>query len=63
MSAVLERIPKGDKWFVFALICGLLVIWLYTRAELIGTLLNLCVGGFLKRDPRPEAAEAVNWGE
>jgi len=50
MSTVLATIgkeTKKDKYLVFALCIALLVIWLFTKAELIGTLLTASVGGFL----------------
>ena len=43
----LKSVSKQQQWLLFALIVALLVIWLYTRAEMIETLLTMVVGGFL----------------
>lgn len=42
-----KSVSKQQQWLLFSLIVGLLIIWLYTRAEMIETLLTMVVGGFL----------------
>lgn len=37
---------RRDKYLCFALCMVLLTVWLFTRAELIGTLLTASVGAF-----------------
>ena len=43
----LGKEARRDKWLVFALCIALLVVWIFTRAELVGTLLTAAIGGFL----------------